>query len=234
MIHQCYFRADQRDHLFSHAPYQPFGLELQVNETLIERCPELKDAAARLALVEYAAMLYHWRDCAADQDDWIGFTSYRQLAKSQFVFRDKSDVVAGLTHSDVLSWGIWDASRMQLAWLRGAAAQAEIASPMLHQFTLDVLAYFGVKLPAAYLAGHCIPLANYWALRRDQFARYMNWSWPIVCHALTLEHPYKRATPILPTIDQRKAVGYFAERLFAIWAIREGLSIAPMGDVTVG
>ena len=104
---------------------------------------------------------------------------------------------------------------------------------MLHQFTVDVLAHFGVKLPPPYMAGDCILFANYWALSRNAFERYMNWLWPIVWHAIELEHPYKRSIPILPSIDQRKAVGYFAERLSVMWVIRERLSIAPMGPITV-
>ena len=94
----------------------------------------------------------------------------------------------------------------------GAAAQAEIASPMLHRFTVDVLARFDVKVPAAYFIGAAVPLANYWAMRRDDFDAYMQWSWPIIQWALALDHPFKHQSPVLASIDQRKAVGYFAFR----------------------
>ncbi len=233
MIHQCYFREDQLNQLFSQSPYRPFGLEPELNPRLLEVCPELADAATRLALVEYAAMLYHWRDREIDTDNWIGFTSYRQLDKSPFVFQDKAQVEAELAQADVVSWGVWDVSRMRLAWLKGAAAQAETASPLLHRFTVDVLKHFGISVPSAYFVGDRVPFANYWALSRQTFERYMTWSWPIIAHALALEHPYKQTTPIMKGIDQRKAVGYFAERLFAIWAMREGLSIQVMGELAV-
>lgn len=219
--------------MFAQEPYRGFGLEPNVNATLTKRCPELADPATRLALVEYAAMLFHWRNPDADADGWIGFTSYRQLAKSLFVFETRGAVEAALTDADVVSWGVWNVSRLQIAWLRGAPAQAEIASPGLHKFTCEVLAHFNVKIPDAYFTGEQVVFANYWVMARSAFERYMVWSWPIIDHALNLDHPYKHTKPISAAIDQRKAVGYFAERLYAIWVMREGLTVTPMGSVTL-
>lgn len=233
MIHQCFFREDQAQQLFPAPPYRGFGLEPDVNPDLTRVCPELEHPAVRLALVEYAAMLYHWRNPDSDHDPWIGFTSYRQLTKSTFQFRDSAQVADLLQQAQLLSWGVWDLRRQRLHWLTGAAAQAEISSPLLHRFTVDVLARFDVKVPAAYFIGAAVPLANYWAMRRDDFDAYMQWSWPIIQWALALDHPFKHQSPVLASIDQRKAVGYFAERLFAIWAMREGLQMAVLGEVKI-
>ena len=38
MIYQCYFRKDQP--LFGEEPYESFGLEPEVNESLFSNCPE--------------------------------------------------------------------------------------------------------------------------------------------------------------------------------------------------
>ena len=233
MIHQCFYRADQRDALFSAPPYCGFGLEPEINDTLLSICPELADKRTRVALVEYAAMLFHWRRKDADPDAWIGFTSYRQLSKTAFIFDSKRAVELALADADVASWGVWDVSRVRSAWLTGAAAQANLASPSLHKFTVDVLSHFGLGIPQAYFAGKQIIFANYWVMSRQNFDRYMSWSWPIVQHAHTLDHPYKCAVPVHARIDQRKAVGYLAERLFAMWVLREGLRVAALGDVTV-
>ena len=233
MIHQCFFREDQRAALFPQTPYRGFGLEPDVNSALTEYCPELADRATRLALVEYAAMLCHWREPGADKDAWIGFTSYRQLAKSTFVFQTRAAVEAALSEADVVSWGVWNVSRLQIGWLKGAPAQAEISSPGLHKFTTDVLAHFNVKIPGPYFSGEQVVFANYWVMARSAFERFMEWSWPIITHALNLDHAYKHAKPILVTIDQRKAVGYFAERLYAIWVMKHRLTVKPMGSVPV-
>lgn len=232
MIHQCFFREDQRAALFPQAPYRGFGLEPDVNAALTERCPELADYTTRLALVEYAAMLCHWRSPDVDTDAWIGFTSYRQLAKSPFVFETRAAVEAALNEADVVSWGVWNVSRAQIGWLRGAPAQAEISSPGLHKFTTDVLGHFKVKIPNAYYIGEQVVFANYWVMSRSAFERFMLWSWPIINHALKLDHEYKHSRPISAAIDQRKAVGYFSERLYAIWVMQQRLTVKPMGPVS--
>ena len=104
---------------------------------------------------------------------------------------------------------------------------------MLHRFTVDVLARFDVKVPAAYFIGAAVPLANYWAMRRDDLMLTCNGHGRIIQWALVLDHPFKHQSPVLAGIDQRKAVGYFAERLFAIWAMREGLQMAVLGEVNI-
>jgi hypothetical protein len=86
-------------------------------------------------------------------------------------------------------------------------------------------------LPAAYETAPIAPYANYWILRKYRFAQFMEWSWPIVQAALIAEHPYKEAPDRGRWDDRRKRVGYFAERLFIIWSMREALKIAWLGPV---
>ena len=60
----------------------------------------------------------------------------------------------------------------------------------------------------------------------------MEWSWPIVRQALDVEHPYKSyADSWNPLDDRRKAVGYFIDRLFVIWTMRERLRGRHLGQV---
>ena len=90
MIYQCYFKEDQRKQLFKSKPYKRFGLEPEVNPNLFLNCPELESKETRLQLVEYGALLWHWRNFS--ESSWIGFTSYRQLVKSIFNFSSVSYV----------------------------------------------------------------------------------------------------------------------------------------------
>jgi hypothetical protein len=77
MIYQCYFDPSQQGRLFRNPPYRPFGLEPEVNSEITKNSPELELAENRLQLTEFAAMLHLWRNPPIEDDDWIGFTSYR-------------------------------------------------------------------------------------------------------------------------------------------------------------
>lgn len=229
MIYQCYFRADQERQLFTHEPYVGFGLEPPLNPHLLDGCPELDDPATRLALCEYAAFLNLWRRPPADEDGWIGFTSYRQLDKSDVVFQSKSEVVQRLRRYDLLAWHVWSVRHLRIRGLTAAAAQSEWAHPGLHAFTVDILAEHDFTVPEGYFSIDRVPYASYWALRTNHFHEFMEWSWPLVRHALDVDHPYKRTSH--PSADQRKAVGYFAERLFIIWMIRAALRPRWLGKI---
>jgi hypothetical protein len=230
VIYQCYFRRDQETKLFAHEPYRGFGLEPDVNERLLSKCPELAEATTRTALCEYSAFLYWWRSLADDTDDWIGFTSYRQLDKSNVVFESKADVENQLRDVDMLAWHGCAVGSVRSRRLRGTAAQSELGHG-LHKFTLDMLRPFGIKLPKAYQTAAIAPYASYWILRKAQFARFMEFSWPIVQVALAARHPYKEVPSRGYWDDQRKRVGYFAERLFIIWSLREALEVKWLGDI---
>jgi hypothetical protein len=230
MIHQCYFDSRQRNRLFQHAPYAPFGLEPSINPTLLEGCDELADPAVRLELVEYGAMLHHWRNPGRDSDQWIGFTSYRQLDKIPFVFTSADELTAHLEASDLVSWFVADVSAVRLGWVRGVAAQAELASPRLHSFTIDVLKAFDIVPPKSYYDGVDIVFANYWAMSRSRFNQFMEWSWPKIQHALAMPHPYKTHSHQLNSRDDKgKCVGYLMERLFIVWTKIEQLTISRVG-----
>jgi hypothetical protein len=216
--------------LFPHEPYRGFGLEPDVNAALLDTCPELAEESTRIALCEYTAFLYWWRRLDEDGDEWIGFTSYRQLDKSAVVFQSKQEVVDQLQGVDMLAWHGCSVGNVRSRRLRGTAAQSELGHG-LHQFTLDMLRPFGIKLPSAYQTDPIAPYASYWVLRKARFAQFMQWSWPIVQAALARRHRYKEVPSRGYWDDQRKRVGYFAERLFIIWSMQEGLKIKWLGAI---
>ncbi len=179
-------------------------------------------------------MLHHWRNPTFDPDPWIGFTSYRQLDKSPAVFGTGDEVEAALSGADLVAWSVWDVSQVRTGWLRGVAAQSELSSPRLHSFTVDVLRAFSITLPQTYYEGFDIVFANYWAMSRDNFSDFMGWSWPIVQHALEIDHPYKSHAHQLNPLDHKgKSVGYLMERLFVVWTKLRKLKLASVGPVKV-
>jgi hypothetical protein len=223
VIYQCYYAPEQASRLFRHEAYRGFGLEPVTNSNIVERCPELGCPTTRRALTEYAAFLHIWRHLPFDDDAWIGFTSYRQLDKTDFVFASAAEIERLLVGYDFLAWHWWQVDHVRHGTLTGAAAQGEHSHPLLHGFTLDVLRHFGIDLPEAYFREPEVPFANYWVMSKRHFAAYMDWSWPVMRYALDLEHPYKSYPHSWnPQDDKRKAVGYFMERLFVIWTLREG------------
>ncbi|MHB8472060.1 MAG: hypothetical protein ACYDC8_04270 [Gammaproteobacteria bacterium] len=230
MIYQCYFKKEQEPRLFTKEPYRGFGLEPDVNPTLLNNCPELVDENTRLALVEYAAFLHIWRNLPFDNDDWIGFTSYRQTDKTNFIFKSKQQIEDAFLRHDLVAWHVLSVIGSRTHSLKGAAAQAEIYHPMLHEFTTSILGHFGIVIPKAYYFAQEVPYANYWAMSKTLFASFMTWSWPMVQYALTVDHAYKRNDKSSnPTDDKRKAVGYFMERLFIIWTMLKALRIVRFG-----
>jgi hypothetical protein len=238
MIFQCYFKREQEQRLFTSGPYVGFGLEPEVNPGIVTNCPELADPSTRTALVEYGAMLNVWRNQTFLGSDWVGFTSYRQLDKSPIVFNSDAHVRELLDGWDFIAWRVMWVAHLKLRArrhlpllglvptikLRGAAAQAEKFHPLLHSFTVDVLRRFRFKIPNDYYRAREVAFGNYWALRVTHFNEFMEWSWPIVQYALELEHPFKHyASSWNPDDDKRKAVGYFMERLFILWAMQRSL-----------
>lgn len=232
MIHQCYFAPEHAAQLFDAEPYQPFGLEPAVNVDLTKNCPELSDTDTRVALSEYGAMLHHWRNPGLDSDGWIGFTSYRQLAKTATGFRSKRDVESLLVHGDYVTWYMWWLGDTKVERLRGTAAQAEANHPGIHQFTRDVFSHFELDIPASYSEPSFAPFANYWVMSRERFTQFMTWSWPIVRHALTLKHPYlSTPSPLGVRDNKRRAIGYFMERVFVLWTHFERLRPVVVGPI---
>jgi hypothetical protein len=229
VIYQCYFRAEHAPRLFSGEPYVGFGLEPDLNPHLLENCPELADPATRLALSEYAAFLNLWRRLSIDDDDWIGFTSYRQLDKSDLVFESKRQVERLLKRYDVLAWHVWLVGHLAFKGLTGPAAQAEHAHPDIHWFIRDLFAHVETPIPDGYFTADAVPYANYWVMSKARFRSFMEWSWPLVQHALALNHPYKR--PGRPHADSGRAVGYVAERLFVIWVVSSSLRCRRLGTI---
>jgi hypothetical protein len=232
MIHQCYFAPEHLKNTFRDEPYRPFGLEPEVNAEITNNCPELASEDTRMALAEYGAMLHHWRNPTLDSDPWIGFTSYRQLTKSPFKFSKRSEVELLLNRGDFVTWYAWWVAPAKFGPLRGAAAQAEANHPGIHQFMVDVLNLRGLTIPAGYETAPLVSYANYWAMPRSRFDAFMEWSWPIIADALAMDHPYL-STPSRPGSrdNKRRAIGYFMERIFILWALHARLRVVAVGPL---
>lgn len=218
MIYQCYFKPTQVSSLFSEDCYTGFGLEPECNKDLFLNCPELMDQSTRLALTEYACFLWFWRNQDAIQDDWFGTTSYRQLDKQKFKFKNKNQINnLLLSHKDtIITWGLsefYEANGYPLP----IAIQTEIAHPHMTSYINESFKTHKIDIPIDWFTQPIGILGNYWLMQKEMFFQFMEFSWPLVKSALLNKaHPYFN-TEMKFGCDKKKAVGYYMERLFILW-----------------
>ncbi len=206
-VYQLFYRPDQRDRLFDHAPYVPFGLEPCVNPDIAANCPELETEVNRTLLVEYGAMLHIWRNADRWLDtDWIGFTSYRQRDKTAFTLcgSDIPLIDNLLEEYDILGWLFYNLRRPVFAqgefWHRGMGA-----------FIETLFRAFDRKIPQRFRTDRSALFANYWIMRSADFNAFMEWSFPMIQWCLQRQNK-------LPFIaSSAKSIGYVMERLFIAW-----------------
>lgn len=201
--------------LFNTDVYAPFGLEPEVNPDISLNCKELEDPATRLALTEYGAFLSIYKNDVwkKDNDSWIGFTSYRQLDKSPVIFKNKAKFseILNIVCGGFAGWGYYYSRS-------NASTLSELCHPNINKFITDVLSHFGIKIPERFYTDKHLLFASYWAMNKSIFIDFMSWSWPIMQHAMTLtSHEFAHTKSPVPSVDQRKWLGYFMERIFLIW-----------------
>lgn len=241
MIYQCYHASEQEKSLFNTSVYCGFGLEPSVNPNLTRNCLELEDPAVRRALTEYGAMLHLWRNPPRDGDDWIGFTSYRQLKKTPLIFRSRGQVARMLWGRKLAGWGAHKVGPCRFAGFQGAAAQAERAHPGIMALLARVADLFHFEISDRFSTDRHVLYCNYWVMKKTQFMRYMEWSWPKVkwCLAHQQNDPFlsQRVPGDAEVAAQNgsdvtgKAVGYTMERLFILWYMQNNLKPAMLGPV---
>ena len=225
MIYQCYAREEDKSSLFPAGPYEGFGLEPEVNDTLFLNCPELEDPKTRMALTEYACFLWHWRNQSQNPDPWFGTTSFKQLEKGfTTTFISEESVSALLEEHQILGWGEYHSVGM----IPGGggqpvpvslALQAEVCHPHINDFISEAFSTFGHEVPRSWEFAMSGFFANYWAMKNELFNEYMEFSWPMVEWALenVEDSEFCKNQPTFKTVSKEKAVGYFMERLFILW-----------------
>ncbi|MEH6552262.1 MAG: hypothetical protein V7744_19970 [Pseudomonadales bacterium] len=235
MIYQCYFQQNQRERLFQQDPYMGFGLEPEVNLTVTMNCPELSGRSGRMAMVEYGCFLHIWRNIDSYNDDWFGFTSYRQLEKTSFMFRSSAEVSAVLDGCDIAGWGWMDLNKTNqisdylASTLKGPAFQAEYYHPGMMIFLESLFCGQGQRLPQEFYSAEKALYANYWVMRRELFLDFMAWSWPIIKVGLAADHSYKYQVSTDGN-NTEKAMGYVIERLFIIWYMMRNLDLKDLSS----
>jgi hypothetical protein len=223
VIYQCYHLAEQKPVLFSGRLYRPFGLTPELNPEIVA-CEELCDAARRLQLCEFAAMLHLWRHPPEDGHDWIGFTSHRQLEKTPFVFTSEVQIREPLKSHDAVAW-------FRQEYPHSLARQAEMHHPGILSYVHQMMRQHQPSLGQSWWDSRHGFFSSYWAMTKASFRRYMeDWLYPAIKYSLTMmdREPYLRHHP--------RAASYALERLFSAWALAGGRRIydAPSGRTWIG
>jgi hypothetical protein len=232
MIYQCYFKKGQEEKIFKTPVYSGFGLEPEVNSNLFLNCSELKEEKIRLQLTEYACFLWHWRNPTINPDSWFGTTSYRQLDKTPFIFKDKNLIETQTEKNIILGWGFYD-----LVDRKGnsisLAKQAEVCHPGINDFIQEAFNQKNLTIPKEYYTQTIGLFANYWVMSNKMFDDYMNFSWPLVSWALENREVFDYFKNDMPgkTVTKEKAVGYFMERLFLLWYLKNKHTLQIVGPL---
>lgn len=201
MIYQLYPNKKLKNELFSNY-YSSLCLDCLDKEYL----PELK--------MEYSGMLYLWKN-KLDNDNWIGFTSYRQLEKSRFILNNQNCILLNkLNEFDILCW---------YCLYRNLAHQAEkYHSDIIYNLQL-LLDHFNEQIPEIFFTKTLGCYANYWIMSKQNFVEFMNWSYPKVKKILELGKTIK----YFEINNHHSNSGFIIERLFVIWHLKFGKTIFP-------
>jgi hypothetical protein len=208
MIYQTYHDPQTRNKLFPNEPYTGFDLmALGLNPV------EQKQ------LCEYAALRHFYNHPEQNADSWIGFTSINQRTPQRFNNREEVEVVFRQGVS-VVVWGwhqFYDAVRGCPLTMADAS---ERCHPGINAVLGNLLRAAGLDgLPPFYTQSNQGPFCNYWAMTRDAFHAYMDWSLPLVEHCLThLDQPFFQTWP--------RGVSYIHERLFLCWLPAQDLRMS--------
>lgn len=226
MIYQCYHQAELLENCFKEGPYEPFGLRPALNPRLFENCPELEDPRSWNQLCEYTAMLWHWRNPGHNKNFWIGFTSHKQIKKTQFVFKTPQEVWDLIQEGKVASWFICEMFDGQGVGL-SLAAQAEHFHPGIDQCMGHLLQQvYNETFPDVYDAINWGVFCNYWAMPVTFFHEWMEWSWPLIKKGLEIQ-----ANDSFLVDPDKRGLGFIVERLFNIWLIKARKTITLAGQI---
>lgn len=236
MIYQCFYDDSHKLNLFNSDCYQPFGLEPNLNENLLDNCPELKIKANRKALNEYSCFLWFYRN-QHELGSHFGTTSFRQLDKSKSIFTDISSLKELCSDNNILTWGLnknVDSSGFPIP----VSLATEVRHPFMNSYIFFLFNEFNYDIPDQwFMNSECI-YANYWYLSKELFIDFMNYSWPMIEFSLKFSaqshhnyFSYKNTNPNANVKSRR--IGYLAERLFILWYFSSFIDIINLGDLRV-
>lgn len=206
MIYQLY-----PNHKFPCEPFSKYYSTLCLDCLNDEYLPQLK--------MEYSGMMYLWNN-NIDNDDWIGFTSYRQKDKSIFILEENNinDIIPLLNNYDILCF-------LYLKFKTTVSEQAEKYHPKITENTEYLFnEVYKEDIPNNYYTDNCGCFANYWMMSKKNFNEFMSWSYPKVLEIIRLS---KEQTYF--SIGTHKSnPGFIIERLFVIWHMKFNKKIYPI------
>ena len=113
------------------------------------------------------------------------------------------------------------------------AKQAEVCHPGINSFIETAMVAFGHTIPKEYYEQPLALFANYWVMNKKLFNEYMEFSWPMVQWALANRDSFDYFKKEMPghTVTKDKAVGYFMERLFIVWYLKNNYETIAAGPI---
>jgi hypothetical protein len=169
--------------------------------------------------MEYSAMIHLWKN-QLDNDEWIGFTSYRQKNKSSFILSENNyiNTISLLNDYDILCF-------LFLNFSISLSEQAEHHHKQINK-NLEILfnRYYKETIPNSFFVENCGCFANYWIMSKQNFNEFMNWSYPKVKTIIDLS----KTNRYFKINKHQSNSGYIIERLFIIWYMQFQKNIFPL------
>jgi hypothetical protein len=129
LIYQLYNHEDQLKYCWDDEVYRPFPMSPRVNPDLLTVLPEVSAVGVEAQAREATGFLAVARLVKRDRHPWVGFTSWRQVAKGiGWKFQNVEEVESRLEAAPALSWNVM--GNNQHVWTQG-----ELCHPgLLHYF----------------------------------------------------------------------------------------------------
>jgi hypothetical protein len=215
VIYQFYFQKDQI--CFNHDLYRPFGLYPEVNDQMSIVCPEIETEKQFKQLNENSGILFLGRQLPDDTHTWIGFTSYAQLKKCDYIFDDNQFIERKLEECDAIAW-------YQQYVPKTIVYKFESPHPCIHSFLIKMFYDLGEEMPSYYFAAKRGAWCNYWIMKKENFLEYHEWYSKFVLYCLeAIKNPDASQQFFLDYYDRH--IGNLLELVFQIWCYKNKLKL---------
>jgi hypothetical protein len=212
MIYQFFYKNDFDTKCFNHN-YVKYDLSILTDSTYL---PSIQS--------EYCGMIYAWYD-TNNINDWIGFTSCRQINKGFYktVDLNNAEISDVLQNYDIITWGWLCNNDKRFASSKAITSlfdQAEFFHRGIMTLMNVALIHFNEKLLLdLFMNNSCGIFCNYWLMSKNNFNEFMSWSFPIVQWMVNNPKLYDTNG------GHYNIVGFIIERMFIYWYLSRNKTV---------
>jgi hypothetical protein len=244
VIYQLYNHEDQLRNCWNDTVYRPFPMSPRVNADLVTVLPEVAEPGVEAQAREAAGFLAVARLVKRDRHPWVGFTSWRQVAKGiAFKFQSTHEIEDRLKIAPALSWNIMGNS--EAVWTQGERCHPGLMEyfERLHARSPKILTAAGLAIYRSRAMRH-FPWASYvlfsWELFHE-FIQDITPEWEYMVNNYKAD-PYLTVMTFAPQAHFGSHIGNstgglsaawsaFFERYIGVWLLQRGLRLFGLRNI---